>query len=324
MQKNNQKERFEFPHATQGCEWAIAAPIITIVVVALIGAIISSASGIAIEILGANPIYLCIGSALTELSFLIAALSISKFNKVNYLSASGVKVSTPWWTYVGAIVISILVLVLLNPIINCWQVLLDTIGHQSSEIPITVDTVANLFLALTLYALIPAICEEALFRGVILNGLRKYGVLPAVLISASFFALMHMNLVQFPYTFCLGIVFGLVVYYTRNLWLSVIMHFVNNASVLIIGYFTLNIEYTFVWYDILIGIAGLLLCGVLVYFLIKFLNKKFSAKLDQTERPYLETQPVIEKSIRKRMWITPIVLAVACFIISIINGFGVI
>ena len=143
MQKNNQKERFEFPHATQGCEWAIAAPIITIVVVALIGAIISSASGIAIEILGANPIYLCIGSALTELSFLIAALSISKFNKVNYLSASGVKVSTPWWTYVGAIVISILVLVLLNPIINCWQVLLDTIGHQSSEIPITVDTVAK-------------------------------------------------------------------------------------------------------------------------------------------------------------------------------------
>jgi len=75
-----------------------------------------------------------------------------------------------------------------------------------------------------------ALFEEAIFRGVILDGfLRRYTPKKAILYSAFLFALVHMNPVQFPHTFILGIFIGWIYYRTQSIWPCIAIHMLNNG-----------------------------------------------------------------------------------------------
>ena len=78
-------------------------------------------------------------------------------------------------------------------------------------------------------ALVPAFCEEFLFRGVVLSNLMPYGKGLAILISSVFFGLMHGNMYQFLYTTAAGVVLGLIYVLTDSIWCSILMHAVNNS-----------------------------------------------------------------------------------------------
>jgi membrane protease YdiL (CAAX protease family) len=73
--------------------------------------------------------------------------------------------------------------------------------------------------------------EEWLCRGIVLRGMLKH-VKPvwAIIISALFFALIHMNLWQAVPAFLMGLAFGYVYYKTGSLKLTMLMHMVNNAT----------------------------------------------------------------------------------------------
>jgi len=76
--------------------------------------------------------------------------------------------------------------------------------------------------------------EELIFRGVIMHGLmRNYSKFTAVWVSALMFALFHLNPWQFPATFILGLLLGLVMLRTRNIYLCILGHAINNGLVLI-------------------------------------------------------------------------------------------
>lgn len=78
------------------------------------------------------------------------------------------------------------------------------------------------------------VIEEMIFRGVIMHGLmRNYSKFTAVFVSALLFALFHLNPWQFPATFVLGIVLGILMLRTRNIYLCILGHAVNNGLVLI-------------------------------------------------------------------------------------------
>lgn len=77
-------------------------------------------------------------------------------------------------------------------------------------------------------ALLPALAEEFVFRGVIFHGFRGQGFLKAVLLSGLFFGLMHMNFNQFSYGFAMGIVFAVLVEVTGSLFASITVHFLLN------------------------------------------------------------------------------------------------
>ncbi len=85
-------------------------------------------------------------------------------------------------------------------------------------------------LAFITTAIVPAICEEFLFRGAILSALKPYGKAPAIIISAVLFGLMHQNIEQLIYTTVAGIVLAWVVYETGAIWCSVLIHFYNNFT----------------------------------------------------------------------------------------------
>jgi len=78
------------------------------------------------------------------------------------------------------------------------------------------------------------IIEEMIFRGVIMHGLmRNYSKFTAVFVSALLFALFHLNPWQFPATFILGLVLGILMLRTRNIYLCILGHATNNGLVLI-------------------------------------------------------------------------------------------
>ena len=86
-----------------------------------------------------------------------------------------------------------------------------------------------------LFAVVPPICEEFMFRGVFFRGLaRGMGPGRALLLSALLFAAMHGTVVQISLMTFLGLYFGAVVWLTGSLWAGVFAHAINNAAVLVL------------------------------------------------------------------------------------------
>lgn len=86
---------------------------------------------------------------------------------------------------------------------------------------------------LALYGLsvvvIPPLVEEVMFRGVVLQSLRRYGDGFAVLVSAILFGLYHGNLIQIVFAFLSGLALGFVVIRTDSLLPAMLIHCVNNG-----------------------------------------------------------------------------------------------
>jgi len=86
------------------------------------------------------------------------------------------------------------------------------------------------WIALILYsAAIPALVEEFVFRGVMLNSLRRYGDKIAIWFSAIMFALVHGNVLQISIALPAGVFLGYMTVLSGNIWVAVALHFVNNA-----------------------------------------------------------------------------------------------
>lgn len=102
----------------------------------------------------------------------------------------------------------------------------------------TVDSFGAMTINLIMIAVLPAIGEEFIFRGVfqkIFFRLFKSGHL-AIWITAFIFSFVHLQFFGFLPRFILGLLFGYLFYWGGNLWLPVTAHFVNNAVPVIIAY----------------------------------------------------------------------------------------
>ena len=85
-------------------------------------------------------------------------------------------------------------------------------------------------------ALIPAVGEELMFRGYLMNLFsQKSNYHNGIAISALIFAFVHFNFSNFFYYFVLGVVMGYVYYWGKNLFFPILIHFLNNALV-VFGY----------------------------------------------------------------------------------------
>jgi membrane protease YdiL (CAAX protease family) len=94
----------------------------------------------------------------------------------------------------------------------------------------TAGFLGNLFVM----ALLPAIGEEFLFRGIIQRLFHKWwgNIHVAIWITALLFSIMHFSFSGLAPRLMLGAIFGYLFYFTRNIWLPVIAHFLNNSMAL--------------------------------------------------------------------------------------------
>jgi sodium transport system permease protein len=84
-------------------------------------------------------------------------------------------------------------------------------------------------------ALAPAVCEEALFRGLAQPALRaRLGGWGAILVTALLFAGFHLSWYRFMPTAILGVALGFLRDRSGSLWPSVLFHAINNTLVLLL------------------------------------------------------------------------------------------
>jgi membrane protease YdiL (CAAX protease family) len=95
------------------------------------------------------------------------------------------------------------------------------------------DSVLDYVTALFVMALAPAIFEEILFRSTmqpLFIGWTK-NVWVGIIITSVLFSAIHFSFFGFLSRAALGIVLGLLFYHTKNIWLSILMHFLNNGLI---------------------------------------------------------------------------------------------
>ena len=134
--------------------------------------------------------------------------------------------------------------------------------------PLYTDIIMTVFVA--------PVLEEIVFRGVIMNNLKKYGIKTAIIINSIFFALSHYNTDMIIPAFFTGIIFSYVAY-KYSIKYSILIHFFINAitktsQVLAI----LRIDILL----ILIGLfSAFLIIFLLVFFIIGLLRGKYKEVL---------------------------------------------
>ena len=78
-------------------------------------------------------------------------------------------------------------------------------------------------------ALIGPVCEEIIFRGVILEGLaKKYNPTKALIFSALIFGIIHLQPLQVIGAFFAGLILGWIYLKTESLWVVVVLHIIHN------------------------------------------------------------------------------------------------
>lgn len=128
------------------------------------------------------------------------------------------------------------------------------------------DDAVTMILYILRTAVVPALIEETVMRGVIMQPLRKYGDMFAILMSSLVFGLLHCNLAQIPFAFIAGIALGYVACVTESLWTSIILHAMNNLYSLIVSmmYTKFGQENMVVMYISSLFFYGVILAGAIV------------------------------------------------------------
>jgi uncharacterized protein len=150
--------------------------------------------------------------------------------------------------------------------------------------------------SLVVMALLPAVFEETLFRGglqqILIAWFRK--PLPAIIVTSIIFSLVHISYFGFLSRFALGMVLGLIFYYSRSIYLNMTAHFINNAvAVSFLYYFTVqkkplkditddNIAY---WW----GIPALVAVCLMLWYFRKESRRRLVNRLPNMDGPMPES-----------------------------------
>lgn len=139
------------------------------------------------------------------------------------------------------IILAIFITIFTYPLAVFFQaIFIGILNIFKDMMPTTVPMPSNgiqYIISFFIIAITPGICEEIMFRGVIMDAYSRLGNRKSIMISALLFGMFHFNLMNFVGPTILGVVFGIIVYKTNSIYPSIIAHTVNNGIALTIGFF---------------------------------------------------------------------------------------
>lgn len=315
----------------------------------LLPSVVTSIWVLIVKDIKTNVYYYYIALALSQLTMFAIFLVFNKLKNVNGFKECKLKFNLNFKQILIIITCGLVALFSFSPLVNLVEGILLKCGYNAGN---TFDLKFNNFgifsLAILILGLLPAICEELIFRGLIMQGYKEFSKKTIVFVTAFLFMIMHLNIEQTIYQFVLGMVLCCVVLITGSLLSSIILHFVNNVTILIINYLyeINNVDtsikpYNFsVWnviYPILVAIIG---C-VAIYFLLKLLKRvsikktEFSNVTDETTEKCLVEQDINSKNedlknnsakdnklqISNSYWVVlPVVLGIIMWIINLVSS----
>lgn len=149
-------------------------------------------------------------------------------------------------------------------------------AQELTERMLDVNTFGGLIFTLLVMAVMPAVGEELFCRGALQNIFaEKVNKHIAVWIVAIIFSLIHFQMYGFLPRMVLGALLGYLLIWSGSLWLPIIVHFVNNATVVLASYFgkesatmeTIeNIGKAETWG---FGIASAVISGMIIWWILR-------------------------------------------------------
>ena len=157
------------------------------------------------------------------------------------------------------------------------------------------DDAGDLIINLLIMALLPAIAEELFFRGALQKVMHRLMKMPvfAILFSSAVFAVLHGTIFKFLPIFALGLMLGTIYHVTRNIWYTIIIHFLNNALAVLAVYFSnksemikklANDDISIAWY---IAAISLVATAAIIYFMRKKSDEVLPAHVTDEDNDYI-------------------------------------
>ena len=110
-------------------------------------------------------------------------------------------------------------------------------ARQTTDLFLKVDHVGGMLFNIFMMAILPALGEEMIFRGVMQKIFARWtgNIHVAIIITGFLFSLMHFQFYGFFPRWLLGVMFGYLLVWSGTLWLPIFAHFVNNTVAVIVS-----------------------------------------------------------------------------------------
>ncbi len=155
---------------------------------------------------------------------------------------SGLK---PSWIMMGFLMLVLLIPIIqysyeLNQMVDLptWMNAMESSANETIVQMLKMENTSVLLLNICLMAILPALGEELLFRGIIQRIGYAFFRNPqvSIWITALLFSAVHFQFAGFLPRFLLGLFLGYLYYWTEHLMLPIVIHFFNNAGMLLMAY----------------------------------------------------------------------------------------
>jgi len=136
-----------------------------------------------------------------------------------------------------------------------------------------------MMLALFHIGMVPAVCEEVLFRGYVMRAFEKsWGIWTAIIVSGLMFGLYHMQLANLLPLATLGILLALVTWLSNSILPAIFAHFVNNGGAVVLATFFPDVVFADISPETAPPVWMLILSLLLSGGIIKFLYDRSTSK----------------------------------------------
>ena len=239
---------------------AFSLAVVTPVVVTLLFMLVGGALGVFTDGYENAEWYKYVAFLLSQIAFALVVVFFFAYSKTPVRAVVG-KCKSKYFFVAVLLQIGLLSLSELNGLFVKW---LETFGYVASEINVPSLDGFGFVGALLVVALLPAVFEEMIFRGILRVGLSDFSVWAGALLSGALFSVFHMNPAQTVYQFACGACFALVAIRAGSVLPTVLSHFLNNAFVLVLMKFEIN-GLPSLWNIVFLIVSALCLLGSLAY-----------------------------------------------------------
>ena len=245
-------ERKGFAHWVVALIWLVVVLILFQIVAGIVFVVLVLASGgsletgNAMESLTQHIDLLFIGNSVGQVLFLgMATFFIVRLNIGSESSRKFLRIQ--WNNQVLRYLISgSLLIVIIQPVVIYLGYLnsLIPIPETFSELQVSqyemiedfLRTDGIIWFGLLNIALVPAFCEELLFRGYVLRAFEKsWGPVLAIFISGLIFGFFHIQLGNVLPLTALGVILALMTWLSGTIWPAILAHFINNGAAVLVG-----------------------------------------------------------------------------------------
>ncbi len=299
----------------------------------LLATVVAKICGANLDNLSNNTVFLYFSLFISPIAFSSLFFIYNKKAKINWVKSLNIKSKVSVVNIVLCVVIAFICTFGFTDIVNLFDAVLGELGFKiQSDLPLNINNIGICLAMLFAMAVLPAIFEELLFRGVIFNGLKDYNKWWAIFGSAILFSLMHLNVEQTIYPFIVGTILSFVMLKTNNIIYPMIIHFLNNAIVIVVTYISTvnNLEqsgFVLSYKSIIFAITYCITAMLLIAVIIKFLFKK-QKKISYTETKsdiIIEDLPKSNKNIYIKyntfLW-AGVFVSIFIWLIDLISGFS--